>query len=155
MSLLFILQLLVDVPHCDQCCHYAKQKQGREGYASPPQLPLAKYLHYCVPPAGVVLEQSLQLEHGAQGQEQMEDLVAVAHNVTVTREEALGDGKGEEEGGEKEGDNLESVEGQRWLICPGDGEQAVGYGADVQKVCQGGRDQLADFALQWVWPSKL
>lgn len=77
----------------------------------------------------------------------MEDLVTMAHKVTVTREKALGDGKGEEDGGQEEGGDLEEVEVQRWLLYPGDGEQAVGYRADVQKVCQGGRDQLANFTL--------
>lgn len=133
--LLFTLQLLSHVPHRDECCQDAAQEQGWEGYTSPPQLPLSKYLHHCIPSPGVVLEQSLKLEQGAQGQKQVEDLVTLTHKVTVAREETLRDGTGEEEGRQKERDDLEGMERQRRFLCPGDSEQAVHYRADVQQVC--------------------
>lgn len=108
--LLFTLQLLLHVLHCDDGCQDTAQKQGREEDASPPHLPLSKYLHHCIPSPGIVLEQSLQLEHGAHGQKQVEDLVTMTHNVTLAWEEAFRDGTGEEDGGQQEGDDVESVE---------------------------------------------
>lgn len=96
--------------HCDQGCQKAANEQRREGHASPPQLPLSKHFHNRIPPPGVVLKQSLQLEHGTQGQEGVEDLVSLAYKVTPAREEALWDGTGEEEGRQEERGNLEGME---------------------------------------------
>lgn len=61
--------------------------------------------------------------------------MTMTHNVTLAWEEAFRDGTGEEDSGQQEGDDVESVERKRGLLCPGDGDQAVGYGADVQQVC--------------------
>lgn len=141
------------MPHCDERRGEAAQKQSWEAPARPPQLALPEHLRHGVPALGVIPEQSLQLEKGAQGQKQVEDLVTVAHHVALAREEALGDGAGEEDGGQQETRNLEGVEGQRGLPRPGDGGQPVGHGADVQQVRQRGGDQLADLALPRVRPA--
>lgn len=52
------------------------------------------------------------MEHGTQGQKQVDDQVTRAHKVTVAWEEALRDGTGEEEGRQQEGSNLDDREGQ-------------------------------------------
>lgn len=144
--------MLSYMPHCEERCDHAASKQAWEAHASTPQLPFSEYLHHRVPLPGVVLDQSLQLEHRTQGQEHMEYLVTLTHKIAPAWEEALGDGAGEEDGRQHEGDNLQSVEGERWLLGPGDGGQAMGYWADIQQVgCRGG-DQLADLSLPGVWP---
>lgn len=61
----------------------------------------------------------------------MEYLVTLTHEIAPAWEEALGDGVGEEDSGQQEGGDLESVEGQRRLLGPGDGDQAMDYRADI------------------------
>lgn len=61
----------------------------------------------------------------------MEYLVTLTHKIALAWKEALGDGEGKEESGQQKAGNMESVEGQRRLLGPRDGEQAMDYRADV------------------------
>lgn len=126
-----MLKYFAHVPHGYKSCEDATHEETGEGHTSPPQLLFSKHIQHCVPSPGVVQKQSLQLEHGAHGQEQVEHLMTLAHKVTAAGEETLRNWTGEEEGSQNEWANLQGVKGEGGLLWPGDGEQTVGYGANI------------------------
>lgn len=81
----------------------------------------------------VVQKDGLQLGERADGKEGVEDLMAVAHDVTGTGEVLLGYGAREEVGADEEEEDLEGVVPGRLLLAAGQVAEshAVCHGADV------------------------
>lgn len=81
----------------------------------------------------VVQKNGLQLGERADGQEGVEDLMSVAHNVTGTGEVLLGDRAREEVCADEEEEDLEGVVPGRLLLATGQVAEshAVCHRADV------------------------
>lgn len=97
LSLLFHQLSLSSPPH-GECRHRAADRQAGEGGAGQQEAPLSKLPDQRRPPPQKVLEQRLLLDQRAEGQQDVEELVAVADDVKAAGGEALRYGAREEEG---------------------------------------------------------
>lgn len=98
----------------------------------------------------IVSKHCLQLAHSTHGQEDVEDLMSVTHNVTSPWKEALRNWAREKQSRQHKKHHLQGVKHQHWLV-PRSGDQAVRYRAYVEQVRQAGGNDLADLAAERVW----
>lgn len=82
-------------PHDEGRCCAATRQAGRRD-ADQQEALLAVLTNQGRPPPQEVPEQRLLLDEGAEGQQDVEDLVTLTHDVTATREETLRDRTREE-----------------------------------------------------------
>lgn len=85
----------------------AAQRHAGEGGAGQQEAPLAVLPDHGLPPPQEVTEQRLLLGERAEGQQDVEELVAVADDVKAAGREALGHGTREEEGRQQKQQHLQ------------------------------------------------
>lgn len=95
---MLFLQLNLSLPPHSERCHRTAERQAGEGDAGQQEALLAELPDQRRPPPQKVLEQRLLLGQCAEGQQDVEELVAVADDVKAAGGEALRYGTREEEG---------------------------------------------------------
>lgn len=132
-SRIFLCKPVLDFVPQEGCGGSAAGRQEEERQTSRVDRQGAVALLKDLLPPLVVQEDGLQLGERTDGQEGVEDLMPVAHNVTGTREVLLRNRAGEEIGADQEEEDLESVVPGRLLLAASQVAQghAVCHGADV------------------------
>lgn len=98
--LLHFHALRLESPLLEGRCCAAKHQAGHRG-AHQQEALLTVLTNQAGPPPQEVTEQRLLLDEGAEGQQDVEDLMTLTNDVTATGKETLWDGTGEERGQQK------------------------------------------------------
>lgn len=104
---LLLHQLSLSPPSHGERRHGAAQRHAGKGGAGQQEAPLAVLPDHGRPPPQEVVEQRLLLGERAEGEQDVEELVAVADDVEAAGREALGHGTREEEGRQQEQQHLQ------------------------------------------------
>lgn len=104
---LLLHQLSLSPPSHGERRHSAAQRHAGKGGAGQQEAPLAVLPDHGRPPPQEVVEQRLLLGERAEGEQDVEELVAVADDVEAAGREALGHGTREEEGRQQEQQHLQ------------------------------------------------
>lgn len=130
---LFLCQPGLDFVPQEGCSGRAADGQEEEGQTGHVDRQGTVALQEDLLPPLIVQEDGLQLGERADGQEHVEELMAVAHDVTGAREVLLRDRAGEEVGADQEEEDLEGVVPGGLLLAASQVAQGhpVRHGADV------------------------